>query len=87
MALNPHNILKHELIGLEIAITSSPNKTLNGLQGKIVNETKNMITIAVGESLKKVLKAQIVFETTINNQKISIDGKKLVARPEDRLKR
>lgn len=87
MGLNPHNILKHELIGLEIEITDSANKTLIGFKGKIIDETKNTITVSAGESLKKVLKAQIVFETKIDNKKVSIEGKKLVARPEDRLKR
>jgi ribonuclease P protein subunit POP4 len=87
MAINPQNILRHELIGLEIKITGSSNKALIGMLGRIVDETRNTITLAVGEKLKKVPKAQIVFETAINNQVVSVDGKMLVGRPEDRAKR
>ncbi len=87
MAITMHNILRHELIGLMIKVTSSENKSLIGLQGTIVNETRNTLEIRSGERLKKVLKAQIVFQVSINNQIIEIDGKKLVARPEERLKR
>ena len=87
MAVTMHNILRHELIGLKIRITKSENNTLIGLEGKIVNETKNTLTLGIGEKLKKVLKAQVVFQVKIGNDMIEIDGKKLVARPEDRLKR
>lgn len=87
MAVTMHNILRHELIGLNIRITKSENNTLIGLEGKIVNETKNTLTLGIGEKLKKVLKAQVVFQVKIGNDMIEVDGKKLVARPEDRLKR
>lgn len=87
MAITKHNILKHELIGLEIKITKSKNDSLIGLHGKIVNETRNTLTISSGERLKKVLKAHIVFQASINGQSIEIDGKKLAARPEERIKK
>lgn len=87
MAINVHNILRHEMIGLDIRVVGSENITLIGLQGRIVNETKNTLTVKSGERLKKILKAQVVFQVTVDNQTIEIDGKRLVARPEDRLKR
>lgn len=87
MAITAYNMLRHELVGLQIKITNSKNKTLMGLQGKIVNETKNTLTLMAGESLKKVLKAQVMFEVNLGKDVFEVDGKKIVGRPEDRLKR
>lgn len=57
-----------EIIGLTIIITQSKNKTLVGLQGKIVDETKYMITIKTSKGDKKLIKKEIKFQI--------IDGKK-----------
>lgn len=87
MVRTVHNMLKHEFVGLQIKITNSKNKMLIGLQGKIVNETRNTLTLKVGESLKKVLKTQVMFEVNLGKDVFEVDGKKIVGRPEDRLKR
>ena len=79
-------LLDQEFIGLTIIITQSKNKTLVGLKGKIVDETKNTLTIEKKNKEKKLIKDQIVFEMKYKNQRFQIDGKILVARPEDRLK-
>lgn len=69
---------KHELIGSEAEIIGSKNSTLIGIKGKIIDETKNTITI----QNKKILKSHITLK--IKNQ--VIQGKDLVGKPEDRLK-
>lgn len=75
-----------EIIGLTIIITQSKNKTLVGLQGKIVDETKYMITIKTSKGDKKLIKKEIKFQI-IDGKMIEIDGSKLVGRPEDRIKK
>ncbi len=72
--------LKGELIGQTIQL---PLKKLNG---KIINETKNTFEIIIkNNQRKKINKAQqLVF--TINNKKITVDGKILQLKPEERIK-
>ncbi len=74
------NSWKKELIGSNIEVVSSSNKTLVGLKGKIVEETKNTITLDNG---KKLLKSHIKIK--IGND--IIEGKNIKKRPEDRIKK
>ena len=46
----------HELIGQEIEIIDSTNKSELGLQGKVVDETKNILTISHEGNVKKLIK-------------------------------
>jgi ribonuclease P protein subunit POP4 len=84
--LNPKEIAKHELIGLEIEIVESKNKALIGIKGKITDETKNTITVEDGRE-RKIMKSQIMMKTKIGNKEYEIDGRILVGRPEDRIKK
>ena len=84
--LNPKDIAKHELIGLEIEIVESKNSALVGLKGKITDETKNTITIEDSKT-RKIMKSQIIMKTRIGNKEYQIDGRILVGRPEDRIKK
>ncbi|MDD5651570.1 MAG: ribonuclease P protein subunit [Candidatus Nanoarchaeia archaeon] len=79
--------MKQELIGLHIMILDSNNKNLIGMQGKIVDETKNMFTIKTNEGEKKLIKNNIKFEVITKEGIMKIEGKKIVGRPEDRLKK
>lgn len=80
-------MIKDELIGLHIMITDSNNKNLIGMQGKIVDETRNMITIKTDQGEKKLIKDSVKFEITTPKGIYKIEGKKLVGRPEDRIKK
>jgi len=73
---------KGELIGSTIEIIGSKNKTLVGLKGIVVDETKNMIIIN-NKGTKKILKSHITFKV---DGKI-IEGKQIQKRPEDRIKK
>ncbi len=73
---------KGELIGSDIEIIGSKNKTLMGIKGKIIDETKNTLTIK-NITIKKVLKSHITFK--INGK--TIEGKNIKKRPEDRIKK
>ena len=77
-------VLKGELIGKTIEIVEATNKNLVGLKGKIVDETKNMLELEDG---KKLVKKQITINMTIGNEIITLEGKHLMGRPEDRLKK
>ena len=75
-------IEKKELIGSNIEVISSKNKTLIGLKGKVIDETKNTLTIK-SDKTKKIIKSHVTLK--IDNK--VVDGKKLSSRPEDRIKK
>ena len=83
--MNKKRFVKAELIGLTIEITNSKNKSLIGLKGKIIDETKNMLTIEKNNIIKRIIKNQSTLY--FPKQKIKINGKFLIGRPEDRLKK
>ena len=85
--ITSNNIKKHELIGLDVEVVDSINKDLCGLKGKVVDETRNLIVVATNKGEKKVLKKDATFMFKLENEKVEVDGKVLVGRPEERLKK
>ncbi len=80
------NLLRSELIGLEVEIKDSKNRCNIGIKGRIIDETKNMLTIETKKGEKKLLKNQNRFVFKINKKRIAVDGKLLHGRPEERIK-
>jgi RNase P/RNase MRP subunit p29 len=73
-----------EFIGKELSIKRAQNKSLAGLSGIIIDETKKTFTITTKEMENKtILKSGCIF--TINGQEIT--GAELEMRPEERIKR
>lgn len=85
--MNIRQIRKHELIGNTIKIIDAKNKSLIGIKGIIVDETKNTIRILCNNREKTLLKEQIIFTMTINSKTVKINGETLIARPEERIKK
>lgn len=86
MKITPQEVAGCELIGTKMKVVSASNKSLIGLEGKVVDETRNTITIEKKNKEIKLIKKQITMEFKYKDQKFRMDGKILVARPEDRLK-
>jgi ribonuclease P protein subunit POP4 len=82
------NLSSHEIVGLTLKIEESPDRTLTTLSGKVVLETKNMISIKTDNGIKHVAKTAA---KTIRMQLPSgicfISGSILKGRPEDRVTR
>ena len=76
-------LVKKELIGSCVEIISSKNKTLLGLKGKVVDETKFTLKIQTKDKMKRLIKSQIVLKIG----DYLVKGEKLVGRPEDRIKK
>lgn len=81
------NVTKYELIGLDIKIVRSKNQDLLNLKGRIIDETKNMLIIQSNNKIKKIIKDQVTIELKMNNKLMQIDGKLLVGRSEERIKK
>ncbi len=86
--ITPHNILRHELIGLRVDIVEATHRGYV-CSGKIVDETKNTIKIRLEGGMEKTLpKDCIALKITLPDETVvRVDGKLLVARPEERLKK
>ena len=82
--MNIKEVVKYELIGSNLEVIDSKNKSLIGIKGKIIDETKNMLVL---DNEKKLIKSQSTFKIKFKNKIIKIKGKLLVGRPEDRLKK
>jgi len=81
------NLIRHELIGLNVEIIDSSNKFHIGIKGMVVNETKNLLIIEMKKGLKGVQKKGTKFVFTIpNGRKFKLNGTRIIARPEDRIK-
>lgn len=78
------HVLTQDFIGKIIKIQDSDCKSQAGIQGKIIDETKNTLIIETQTGIKKVVKTQIKF--TLNDQDYIINGKEISKRPEERLK-
>ena len=85
--LNAKDIVRSELIGLMTEVTSSNNKNLIGINGKIIDETKNIIILDTKNGIKKLLKSQVKLKMKFMNRILEVDGKLLIGRPEQRIKR
>jgi ribonuclease P protein subunit POP4 len=87
--INSNNIFYHELIGLELEIVDSSNKSLIGLSGIVIDETKKTLKIETIKNEEKLIQKDVsIFHFLMpNGSKVEINGKILLNRPEDRIKK
>ncbi len=82
------DIIRYEFIGAKGLVALSPNLNLMGVGGLIVGETRNTFTFQGAERTRSVLKEAATFDFTFGDGTVvEIDGKLLVGRSEDRLKK
>ena len=79
------DILHHEIIGFKIEVVDALNTSLIGLCGRVINETKDTLTIKNSEE-KILIKNQITFKIKKENKVYKIKGSMLKKRPEERTK-
>ncbi len=88
MPITKKNIIQHELIGLEAQVVSSSDPMMLGTYGKIIDETRDMLVIEQVSGPKIIAKSGSSFEIKLpDGQKVTVDGNKLVGRPEERVKK
>jgi ribonuclease P protein subunit POP4 len=86
--ITPKNLVRHELIGLKVKIVGSTNKEIVGISGKVIDESRNTLTLEVNGKPKSFIKEECEFLFTIpSGEKVKVSGGLLVARPEDRIKK
>jgi len=85
--MNKEKLAREELIGLHVKIIECDDPTWIGRSGLIVNETKNTFLIEINGQEKTIAKKTAIFEFDYNTEKITIYGKKIEYRPENRIKK
>jgi ribonuclease P protein subunit POP4 len=85
--ITPHNILRHELIGLQVRVLDALNPSVNGIRGTVVDETRNTLAISNGKETAMVPKEIATFRFHLpTGILVDVDGARLMSRPENRLK-
>ena len=80
------NILRHELIGLPVEVVHASNPAQQGIAGRIVDETRNMIVIGTPRGEKRIGKASATFRITVpDGTVVDVSGSALVSQPEKRI--
>jgi ribonuclease P protein subunit POP4 len=88
MPITPENLVRHELIGLKVRVKDSPDKSQKGIFGTVIDESYNTFKIETAKKEKTVAKGICVFIFTLPDKtRVQVDGKLLVSRPEDRIKK
>ncbi|MEA1993996.1 MAG: ribonuclease P protein subunit [Euryarchaeota archaeon] len=72
--------MRREIIGRDITVIKSTNRAYIGISGVVVDETKNMLVLDTG---KKLIKKNVI----IKLDGTVVNGKKIVGKPENRIKR
>jgi ribonuclease P protein subunit POP4 len=82
------DIVRCDLIGTEAKVARSRHQDYAGIRGRVVDETRNTLTIQNGKTERTVLKESAVFHFAFSDGTVvEINGRLLVGKPEDRLKK
>ena len=85
--VNP-SIIQSEFIGLEVKVVKSSNPSIIGISGRIIDETRNTFVILTDSKKRVIIKDTSVFIFMLPyGKKVQINGKVVIGRPEDRIKK
>ena len=86
MNLNPENLARHELIGLEVRVAASSNPNQIGLKAQVVDETRNTFLLETKAKVLRLAKknTSLIF-TLPDGQNVRIYGSILISQPENRI--
>jgi len=84
--ISPQNVLRHELIGLNVLVSGAANPLHRGLYGRIIDETKNLFAIETQTGVKRIPKMHSRFRLHLSGgELVEIDGSVMVLAPEKRI--
>jgi ribonuclease P protein subunit POP4 len=82
------DIIRYEFVGTNACVALSAHADYVGVCGEVIGETRNTFTLLGAGKTKSVIKQSAVFDFTFaDGTAVEIDGKLLVGRSEDRLKK
>lgn len=72
---------------MTVKVTRATDPNIKGVKGKIVDESRNMLTLQDGGRRLLIPKSVATFRFKLRDgMLVEVDGQRLVARPENRLK-
>ena len=84
--ITPRNVVRHELIGLDVLVVGASNPATIGITGQIIDETRNMLIVNTRAGVRKIPKDTGVFRITLpDGTVVDIRGSALVMAPEKRV--
>jgi ribonuclease P protein subunit POP4 len=84
--ITPQNVLRHELIGLDVLVSGATNPLHRGLSGCIIDETKNLLIIETSLGVKRIPKMHSRFQLHLpGSELVEINGSVMVLAPEKRI--
>jgi ribonuclease P protein subunit POP4 len=84
--ISSRNILRHELIGLDVSVVEASNPLHRGIAGLIVDETRNTLLIRTPAGDRRIQKQYSRFRIILPDRTlVIIDGSALVSAPERRI--
>ncbi|MCD6324171.1 MAG: ribonuclease P protein component 1 [Desulfurococcales archaeon] len=89
MRRTPSNLLRHELVGLDVRVIDHPSRSLIGASGKVIYETKKTLHVAdLSGKVRIIPKEHGKFLFKLGSKTtVRVNGSRLIGRPEERLKR
>ncbi len=82
------DIIREEFVGTNTVVVDSPHAGYLSLNGEVRRETRNTFLIEQQGKMKRIVKDQAVFQFKfIDGTVVEIEGRLLVGKPEDRLKK
>ena len=87
MCFNSRNIVLHELIGLKVRVLRSTDAKQRGLQGRVVDETKNTLLLETRKGRKSVIKKTSLFRFYAEDSSFDVEGAEINFRPYERIEK
>ena len=66
--ISSQNVLRHELIGLDVLVSGAANPSHKGLSGHIIDETKNLLVIDTPRGVRRIPKMYSIFAVRLPGQ-------------------
>ena len=84
--ISPQNVLRHEVIGLDVLVLGAANPLHRGISGRIIDETKNLFAIETQAGVKRIPKMHSRFRLHLaGGELVEIDGSVMALAPEKRI--
>jgi ribonuclease P protein subunit POP4 len=84
--ITSQNVLRHELVGLDVLVSGAANPLHRGLSGHIIDETKNLLIIETSQGVKCIPKMYSRFQLHLpGSELVEINGSVMVMAPEKRI--
>ena len=84
--ISSRNVLRHELIGLDVLVSGAANPGQTGISGRIIDETRNLLVIETPHGIRRIAKMHNTFRVSLPSwELVEIDGSVLVLAPEKRI--